>query len=669
MSIGAISNNTPLSFTEQLHQQMVDFSQFITQTIPENFGETWEKFKGKINGQTKQLEAELNQISNLTEWKEKKEVLVKFFASPIFSVFRNQLQDIVKKCSNEELNDLMQTLVIKGIELGNDQIMNRCLDLLTLQKMESLIKDCKGAITIAKDIAIIAEQIEKYRLEAVENQFKTHVPWLLQIVRGVVNTILAATFVLEIGREPEGYYEASYMLDIYFKLFSVPIALLTTLVNFLTSPIIAGVAFTGIVITSLLAFIIYIKWLKSPPENLPKCDNKTAEAARGEIEQTFGRNEQLDQAFDVLAAKMEKQREFLLIIGPTGVGKTTFYDEMARRIYKGEVPEEFKDKTLYVGNAADLFSVAGHSGVTPFEKIKIKLRGKHQKEVILCIEELVGLLKGKDQKFADSLKTSLASFPFVVANTTIEEYHQYESKNPAFFARFRKIQLNEMTQEQTLIILRETLQMNSLKMTATDEVLKYIYDESQKHKEILKNQPSASNGVLAQAIIKVKHQFFGETIAAEIRKKREVLDRTKRTLNASSLSGHHIHSDAILKDLSKITELDAEIKKLESDFNKCKTEVSHFNYLNASLVKKQNDLFTLAKLAKKRLDENALKKILLLQYFVTPYLEGKIQRKMEDHQLIIDKELIDNVIAEIVKMKPQEKKDEKDTKPSGAAQL
>ena len=172
---------------------------------------------------------------------------------------------------------------------------------------------------------------------------------------------------------------------------------------------------------------------------------------------TIGREKELKNLMITLA----QSKKSPLIVGESGVGKTSIVDELAYRITIGDVPKFFQGKLILEVTPSEV--VAGCQYVGMFEDNMTKLMNLCEKYgIILFIDEIhtiygVGSSKGKDNDMAAILKhyidrTSLK----VIGTTTEKEYNDYFSSD-ALKRRFEKVLVKEPEDEVLFQILDKVL--------------------------------------------------------------------------------------------------------------------------------------------------------------------------------------------------------------------
>jgi len=179
--------------------------------------------------------------------------------------------------------------------------------------------------------------------------------------------------------------------------------------------------------------------------------------AAGKLDPVIGRDMEIRRVMQVLSRRTKNNP---VLIGEAGVGKTAIAEGVAIRIFKGDVPDNLKDKKVFMLDLSAL--VAGTKFRGEFEerlkaviKEVVSLEGK----IILFIDELHTLVgAGRAEGSMDAaniLKPALARGELrVIGATTLKEYRLYIEKDPALERRFQPILVSEPTVEDTISILR-----------------------------------------------------------------------------------------------------------------------------------------------------------------------------------------------------------------------
>lgn len=183
-----------------------------------------------------------------------------------------------------------------------------------------------------------------------------------------------------------------------------------------------------------------------------------SEVANGKIDPVIGRDEEIRRMMTILARKTKNNP---ILVGDPGVGKTAVVEGLAWRIFKGDVPETLKDKTIWSLDIGSLIAGAQYRG--QFEdrlKAVMKEVGKSNGKIILFIDEIHTLIgagaSGEgSMDAANILKPALARGELhCIGATTLNEYRKYIEKDPAFARRMQLVMIDEPTIPDTIAILR-----------------------------------------------------------------------------------------------------------------------------------------------------------------------------------------------------------------------
>lgn len=193
-------------------------------------------------------------------------------------------------------------------------------------------------------------------------------------------------------------------------------------------------------------------------DSLKKYGVDLVEAAKlGKLDPIIGRDQEIRRLITILSRKTKNNPA---LIGEPGVGKTAVVEGLAQRIARGDVPESFKDKTVFALDMGALIAGAKYRGEFE-ERFKTVLDEVVESEgrIILFIDEMHNIIgAGRMEGAMDAgnlLKPLLARGELrCIGATTLKEYRLYVVKDAALERRFQPIVVNEPTVEDTISILR-----------------------------------------------------------------------------------------------------------------------------------------------------------------------------------------------------------------------
>ncbi|MBP7951230.1 MAG: ATP-dependent Clp protease ATP-binding subunit [Verrucomicrobiales bacterium] len=166
----------------------------------------------------------------------------------------------------------------------------------------------------------------------------------------------------------------------------------------------------------------------------------------------IGRDHEIEA---VIATLLKFYKPNPVLVGEAGVGKTAIVEGLAARIRDGNVPEQLLGMRIFELRLSEL--IAGTSLAGSFEERLKNLLAEAEasREVILFIDEIHTLMQdGRSTNPADVFKPALARGNLrCIGATTTAEYHQYLAPDEAISRRFQTVQVSELDEETTEIVL------------------------------------------------------------------------------------------------------------------------------------------------------------------------------------------------------------------------
>ncbi len=185
--------------------------------------------------------------------------------------------------------------------------------------------------------------------------------------------------------------------------------------------------------------------------------NLTTLAREGKLEPVIGRERELERTIQVLCRRLKNNP---IHVGDSGVGKTAITEGLAQMIVADQVPPTLRGFSIYALDMGAL--VAGTKYRGDFEdRIKKVVDDIVKKEkAILFIDEIhtlvgAGAVSGGSLDASNLLKPALTSGKIrCIGSTTHEEYTKYFEKDRALSRRFQKIDINEPSESDAILILK-----------------------------------------------------------------------------------------------------------------------------------------------------------------------------------------------------------------------
>ncbi|CAM2853162.1 AAA family ATPase [Helicobacter burdigaliensis] len=182
------------------------------------------------------------------------------------------------------------------------------------------------------------------------------------------------------------------------------------------------------------------------------CINLSKEAREGRIDPLIGRDEEVKRCMEIL---LRRKKNNPLLIGEPGVGKTAVAEGLALNLENSPL----KGNEIYALNLGAL--VAGTKYRGDFEK---RLKGLSEeilkkKNIILFIDEIhtlmgAGATNGGSMDASNLLKPVLGNGKMrCMGASTYVEYRNLIEKDKAFSRRFAKVEVDEPSIEESILIL------------------------------------------------------------------------------------------------------------------------------------------------------------------------------------------------------------------------
>jgi ATP-dependent Clp protease ATP-binding subunit ClpC len=180
-------------------------------------------------------------------------------------------------------------------------------------------------------------------------------------------------------------------------------------------------------------------------------------AREGRLDPVIGRESEIDHLINILSRRKKNNP---LVIGEAGVGKTVLVESLAQRIADGKVPPSLKNMKIVLLDVASIMAGSKMRGDIEEKVMSIIQDVISGNNTILFIDEIhnivaPGGLPGSSSDIASVLKPALLQDEFrCIGATTTEDYSSTFESDNALARRFQPIFLKEMSQDDTINILK-----------------------------------------------------------------------------------------------------------------------------------------------------------------------------------------------------------------------
>ncbi len=187
------------------------------------------------------------------------------------------------------------------------------------------------------------------------------------------------------------------------------------------------------------------------------CVNLNKKALAGKIDPLIGRETEIERTIQILCRRTKNNP---LYVGDPGVGKTAIAEGLAKRIVEGDVPEVLAKSTIFALDMGALLAGTRYRGDFEERLKAVVTELENQTGAILFIDEIhtvigAGATSGGAMDASNLLKPALASGNLrCIGSTTYKEFRNYFEKDRALVRRFQKIDVNEPSVEDSVLILR-----------------------------------------------------------------------------------------------------------------------------------------------------------------------------------------------------------------------
>jgi len=472
---------------------------------------------------------------------------------------------------------------------------------------------------------------------------------LISVLESIINSFGIASFFKPAENDWDADMKGHKLLSI-----STTFSMLSAALMAVVDAAICGIIVGSILVTIAALSLIY-PYIRPTPSYLPGAENWSRQIQQGELTVEEGRKPILDEIAHLLIADSNVTTHPLLI-GKSGVGKTETVKAFSQAVERGDYPELDGKKVFYFNSA----SLVNHTemfgnGNRILSKINEAI-GSNRDNVILVFDEIhLTCQKKENSDIAEQLKTLLDSgphsFPHVIGITTEEEfYRDIYVNNAAFARRFKRINIDNTTEQETLEILSNYVLAHAPNTILGDDSL---YTLIQKVHEFFPTapEPSTSLKILSKCI-----QRTAESQESELEKQIKEVQGRIRFFSSQGAVGRRASILPYQRDPNtNIDQLTMQLQELQEQLRAHTEDLSTFYEKREAMgVLKKTMFRTILKVsnfertALSERNKRELNTFLLLSHFLLPAMENNIQEEAQRLGVLtaIDPDLIEQVIEE-----------------------
>ncbi len=619
----------------------------------------WQKVKSAFHGKSELINTKMDAIIQENDPEVKKNLFIAALTSNDFHILRPRLMTFFQALSSDEKDDYLKASVLEGIKLDKNDLVSRCLHLISEKGLKELIIEKKNLNSDYDFMLLVQNHIKRFNInskyypydanmEFVKSEIKTLIPQACNFVLSIIDTLMMSTELFEVNKAPKSSWEANFQLDVYYKIIAIPATILWTINAYSPNPLVTGTAFV-LTLTTLIGFVYsYVKWLKPAPKHLPKTINLTEKAEKGEIIPVVGREFEIAKLKNQLIRNLNSSdREHPLIIGESGIGKTTLVEGFALEVLKGNIPE-LKGAQVFMINGATIDKDI-YTGKSVLSQMR-KAMGNYKNKCVLVIDEIHLLLEDKSLRteLYSLLDSSSTSIPLFVGLTSTDQYKNLAEMlktEPATDRRLNRgvIDVKGTDEDHTVAILKSMMHHFYPGIEISEELCRKIFrlNESKKELEPIKSKSSLS--FLAEM---VTSGLKGRTLIDATDKKQALLE-AKESKEAGPIDG-----DVLLNNkLSSIEEMSEDLSKDRAKIN------AHNDNVNAyrSLTKQRRDREVVLKNIADKIEKSGveatsplLHQFLFEQFYLLPSITTALKKFADENHLevtITEKMITDYLLA------------------------
>ncbi len=578
------------------------------------------------------------------------------------------LTTAITDLDHKELDQMLREFFHACLQENQLPLFERCLDLIdfrhledTLKKLSPGFKDTLSAATRKLQLCEALKVNSRARLvENTKREVQRIFRHLLHSICAIIDLLINAINIVEMGRPPQSWWETTYMLSVIAFL-ATPFYLYGYFKPFFVTTLKTSSVFSATLAAGLGGLYAYTKWLRPLPIFIPKefGENRTEAARNRTLPKPLERFTEVNKIEDSLAANNSRLEKIVMLIAKSGTGKSSLVNLFAYRSVEHRCHQEiFNGRDIYVTNGALLKGPADHYGKTPFNLLLDRIGSS----AITVIEVFHAIGDGSTgPAIGDQLKTILGSqIKYILGTSTPEEWSKFKEKHSsALLGRIVEIQLeeNEKEVEQfTLSILREEACKVAPDTSIPESIFKEIYKLTTEA-EFYEVQPKKSifvlNELLAAVRVNLKSIPKLQQLYQELAERERAHQEALLAMRLQNGYGTSLNEPA--EPTKSLQDFQKEMTETQNRIKTCEETIARYKKLRQMKEKFNQSLERLARKIDEFAPEKIRKQFLLTSYYVLPELDKTIEKIETEYQLRTP--ITSAMVTEMVKKLAKKKSD------------